>query len=694
MFVKFASGRYVKHTMKSLTTSVYTFEKLHAGGFLYVDKTTGICELIEPAFAQYFLSRPRRFGKSLLISTLKAIFQGRRDLFEGLALADKDYDWQTYPVIHLDLGSIRSRTVEELEHGLLLRVRESAEDNGCSLSNDNCYDAFTELIRNLTGDGGKVVILVDEYDKPLLAHIGKESARGVQEVLKGFYSIIKTTEEQQRFVLITGVSKFSRVSIFSDLNNLTDLTMDRRAATLLGYTQEEVEANFPDYIERLAKAQDTNVEKALEQLRVWYNGYRFEEDTPTVYNPVSLMKCFMSEKFKNYWFETGTPTFLLDLLKRTPVDLDNLEVDENAFSTYDPIDLHPLPLLFQTGYLTIKGAEMMGDVRYYKLGYPNLEISQSFSYWLVRSMASVPDPELSGALRHMVKALQAGDVDTMLEHMKTFFTNVPSAITIQNEKYYQTIFFTVFKLVGAMIDAEVSTNIGRIDAVAKTADHIYIFEFKLHGTAEDAMRQIHDKQYAAPYRDDPRQKLLVGVEFNETNRNLGKWLVETVYGGSVQPALKCQETATAYGDTGEKAFASADELENMRRAVERHADAVREIKQAESRRREAELQLIKAWAPFVRETWRTWKPRAGEVIVMLYLERTPPEALRQVVKDCTGRELRSTDYLGQGTTYYTELDADPAENEQAVFPVPKSVYERLARHIEMKWWDRTPRGGK
>jgi len=676
--------------MKPLTTSVYTYEKLCVGGFLYVDKTAGIYDLIEPAFAQYFLSRPRRFGKSLLVSTLKAIFQGRRELFKGLALDDKDYNWQTYPVIHLDLGSIRSRTVEELEHGLLLRVRESAEDNGRSLSNDNCYDAFTELIRNLTGTGDKVVILVDEYDKPLLAHIGKESARGVQDVLKGFYSIIKTTEELQRFVLITGVSKFARVSIFSDLNNLTDLTMSGQASTLLGYTPEEVEASFPAYIERLANALETNVDETLAQLRVWYNGYKFVEDAPTVYNPVSLMKCFDTQRFKNYWFETGTPTFLLELLKRTPVDLDNLDVDENAFSTYDPIDLHPLPLLFQAGYLTIKDAEMMGDVRYYKLGYPNREISQSFSYWLVRSMASVPDPELSGALRHMVKALQRGDIDTMLEHMKTFFTNVPSTITIQNEKYYQTIFFTVFKLVGAMIDAEVSTNIGRIDAVARTTDHIYIFEFKLHGTAEQAMRQIHDKQYAAPYRDDPRRKLLVGVEFSGTDRNLGKWLVEAVHEKNVEPSLKCRETAATYGDTSEKTLESADELEHMRRAIERHAGVVREIDLAESRRRDAAVQLTQAWAPFVREIWQTWKPHAGEVIVMLFLERTPPEALRQIVKDCTGRELRSTDWIGQETTTYTDLDADPAKNEQAVFAVPMPVYERLVRHIEMKWLDRPP----
>lgn len=544
-----AGGRvlYGCGIMKPLTTSVYTFEKLCEGGFLYVDKTAGIYDLIEPAFAQYFLSRPRRFGKSLLVSTLKVIFQGRRELFEGLALADKNYDWQTYPVIHLDLGTAAARSAAELEEILAERVDSCAHEYGLEISGNYVAGRFQQLIEKLASRDGKVVILIDEYDKPLLGHLGQESAREIQAVLKQFYAVVKATEAQQRFVLITGVSKFSRVSIFSDLNNLTDLTMSGQAATLLGYTQEEVEADFPDYIERLAKKQGRSVDETIEELRVWYNGYKFHQDAPTVYNPVSLMKCFMNEEFKNYWFETGTPTFLLDLLKGKPVDLDNLEVDENAFSTYDPIDLHPLPLLVQTGYLTIKDAEMMGDVRYYKLGYPNLEISQSFSYWLVRSMASVPDPELSGALRYMVKALQAGDVDTMLEHLKTFFHSVQYDLIKkkETEKYYQTIFFTVFKLVGAMIDAEVKTSRGRIDAVIKTADCIYIFEFKLHGSAEDALQQIHDKQYAAPYRDDPRKKLLVGVEFSETERNLGAWLIEKAFARDGN-GTQVRETPAAY----------------------------------------------------------------------------------------------------------------------------------------------------
>jgi len=519
--------------MTPLTTSVYTFEKLRDGGFLYVDKTAGVYELIEPACAQYFLSRPRRFGKSLLISTLKAIFQGRRDLFEApanggvnLAIADTDYDWKTYPVIHLDLGTAAARTAEELERMLGYSVDDSAKAKGVSLTREGSAARFNELIAALATRLGKVVILIDEYDKPLLGHLGQESAREIQDVLKQFYAVVKATEAQQRFVLLTGVSKFSKVSVFSDLNNLTDLTMDPRAATLLGYTQTELEANFPEYIERLAGAIGKTTPETLDELRVWYNGYRFHSNADAVYNPVSVMKCFDTQEFKNYWFETGTPTFLLDLLKREPLDLDNLEVDENAFSTYDPVALHPLPLLFQTGYLTITAGEVLGDARYYALGYPNLEITQSFSYWLARSMAGVLDPELSGALKRMVKALQAGDADTMLEHLKTFFHNVPYDIVEQKEKYYQTIFFTVFKLIGAMVEAESRTSRGRIDAVVKTAGHIYLFEFKLRGAAEEAMAQIREKRYAAPYLDDGRPVTLVGAAFDRKQRNLDRWLIQ------------------------------------------------------------------------------------------------------------------------------------------------------------------------
>jgi len=329
-------------------------------------------------------------------------------------------------------------------------------------------------------------------------------------------------------VLLTGVTKFSKVSVFSDLNNLTDLTMSRDSATLLGYTQQEVEDNFPDYIERLAETCGMSGEKAREDLRFWYNGYRFHQDARQVYNPVSLMKCLSNREFKNYWFETGTPTFLLELLKKNPLDLGNLTVPEAAFSAYEPHRLHSLPLFYQTGHLTIKDTVQQGHQRAYRIGFPNFEIEESLSLAVASGFSHVELNDSFNALSAMVDALESSDVDAMLGHLKTFFCNIPNTISIRQEKYYQTIFFTVFKLLGARIETEVNTHTGRIDAVLKTSNTIYIFEFKLHATARDAMEQILEKDYAAGYRDDPRTKTLVGVGFDEKHRNLKDWVVQTV----------------------------------------------------------------------------------------------------------------------------------------------------------------------
>jgi hypothetical protein len=512
--------------MKPLSTSIFTFSELIAGGYLYVDKTRTIYDLISGYKGQYFLARPRRFGKSLLISTLKAIFQGRRELFKGLWLDSAEYDWKSYPVIHLDMGSCVADSAAGMEQALTYLLDRRAEELGITLSQSAASARFLELVDLLAKRDGKVVILVDEYDKPLLGQLGTPGVREIQNLLKTFYGVIKTTEEHQRFALITGVSKFSKVSIFSDLNNLTDLTMNAQFATLLGYTQEELEENFPDTIDALAQKLEKTKEQTLSELKNWYNGYCFEEEAPTVYNPVSVMKCFQELKFKNYWFETGTPSFLVDLLRGKPVDLSDLSVQETAFSAYEPDRLEPLPLLVQTGYLTLRGTRQRGQIRNYQLGFPNQEIEQSFSYWLAQGFSCLPAPDLSSGLDRMMTALEENRPDDMLETLKIFFSKVPNTISIRQEKYYQTIFYTVFILIGAMTEAEVNTHIGRIDAVVKTPERIYLFEFKLGGTAKDALQQIKDKHYAAPYLDDGREIICAGVAFGLDERNLTDWLIE------------------------------------------------------------------------------------------------------------------------------------------------------------------------
>ncbi len=512
--------------MKPLTTSTYTFSELVRGGYLYVDKTDQIYRLIDEYKGQYFLSRPRRFGKSLLVSTLKSIFRGQQSLFEGLEITRTDYRWPVSPVIHLDLGSVRARSVDELEKGLLRKVCQCASENECQVDADNCYDAFEDLIIELSSRDGNVVILVDEYDKPLLNHIGADVATDIQSVFKSFYSVIKTTEAHQRFVLLTGVSKFSKVSVFSDLNNLTDLTMQRGTATLLGYTQDELENNFPGYLERLADAQSMERGQVLKKVREWYNGYRFHPAGETVYNPVSVMKCLKQGEFQNYWFETGTPTFLMNLLKDEPVETEDLSLPESALSTYEPSESHPLPLLVQTGYLTIDGTRDVMGMQYYDLDFPNREIQQSFNYWLARAMTELPDVELSRTLRLISESLDDGNVEDLLGHMRVFFSSVPHTITLDYEKYYQSIFFTVLKLIGVAVDVEVSTSQGRVDAIIKTDSDILIVEFKLHGTAEAALEQIKDKEYALPYTDDPRPITLVGAAFSVETRNIEDWKIE------------------------------------------------------------------------------------------------------------------------------------------------------------------------
>jgi len=489
--------------MKAITSSISDFEKLINGGYLYVDKTEYIWRLIEHTGESYFLSRPRRFGKSLTVSTLKAIFQGNRDLFKGLAIYDKPYDWKEYPIIHLSFGDYSpiNNTPDKLNTYLLNKISGLAEQHSVTLpeTTDPSF-AFGKLIDKLATKS-QVVILVDEYDKPILDNISDPNVKDIQMSLKGFYSILKDRNKQERLLFVTGVSKFSHVSLFSDLNNLTDITMDVKYACMLGYTQEEIEANFGDRIQELAG--DRNLDEFKNEIKAWYNGYRFEESAQTVYNPVSPAKfCESGGKFRNYWFSTGTPSFLLELISKQQYNLEkvlNAPVSGFAFDAYDIENLNPTTLLLQTGYLTIESAmKRYGDTSY-QLHFPNLEVKGSFETYLAGHCSGLQPNEVKDSVYRLADAVTAGNVDDFMEAMKVFFAKVPYDVHLKDENNFQLLFFAIFMLLGISITAESKTNNGRIDAVAANDDYVFVFEFKLDKNEQIAMDQIKDRDYYRRY---------------------------------------------------------------------------------------------------------------------------------------------------------------------------------------------------
>ena len=515
--------------MKDLTSSVYTFDDLIQGNFLYVDKTEYIWQLIKPAKEMYFLSRPRRFGKSLTVSTLKAVFQGKKELFKGLALHDKPYDWKPHPVIHLDMNGWNFDGREAMRRSLCGLIRECAEDHHVELSAcDDPEGMFRQLIRTLSANQ-PVVLLLDEYDKPILNNIGSPEVKQILADLKAFYSVIKAFEGSLRFAFITGVSKFCHVSLFSELNNLTDITMDARFATMFGYTQEELEANFGDRIAALAG--EDGPDELKRRIKQWYDGYRFHGTSPTVYNPVSLARFFSSNgEFNNYWFSTGTPSVLLELISRKHLNMEEIlktPVSGFAFDAYEVDDIDPLMLLLQTGYLTIDSAVRRHDDTAYMLRFPNLEVKASFETYLAGHCSGLYPYQVKDSVYRLADAVTAGDVDGFMEAMKVFFAKVPYNVHLKDENNFQLLFFSVFMLLGISITAESNTNQGRIDAVAANGDYVFVFEFKLDKSAEIAMEQLRTRDYFRRYMNSEKRVFLIGVNFDKEVGQIDKWTVQT-----------------------------------------------------------------------------------------------------------------------------------------------------------------------
>ena len=516
--------------MEKIATDTYSFADIREGGFVYVDKTAILKILADGSIGkQFFVARPRRFGKSLAISTLQCLFEGRRELFQGLAI-EPEWDWsKTYPVLKLDMGSCQGDTVEAIEEKIGVLFQKESLRLGVPLREGSVSAQFDLLINDLAQKhGGKIVLLIDEYDKPLLGHLGKDDVNKVRDFLKAFYSVIKTNEGMQRFAFITGVSKFSKVSIFSDLNNLNEFSMDARVAMLFGYTHEEAKANFPESLAALGEKLGLDSDAVFAKLIHWYDGYRFHQDAKQVFNPVSIGKCLSSQQLDPYWFETGTPSFLIDLMRENPISMEEVEIPQTAFSVYEPAKPGLMSILYQTGYLTIKSARDDGGIRLYRLAPPNFEVRTAFSHSLSVDFSNLDELEHASLLTQMVEALRHDDVNDMLDALSCFFANIPANITVKREKYYQTLFYAVFVLIGARTFAECWTNRGRVDAVVETPCGIYVFEFKLNGTAKEALVQIVEKGYYEKYLRIGKKVTLIGAAFDSELRNLSDRQIEVV----------------------------------------------------------------------------------------------------------------------------------------------------------------------
>ena len=511
--------------MEKLATDIYTFDNLVRYGFTYIDKTDRLWPLVNLSVGkQFFIARPRRFGKSLTVSVLQALFEGRRDLFRGLFI-EPLWDWsKKWPVLRLDLGSVQPDRAEELKGQFTTILESEASRNGVALRlGETASDTFRNLVEDLAAKSpdGQMVLLVDEYDKPLLKKLNTPEVIPFRNALKAFYSVVKTLEGKQRFTFITGISKFSKVSIFSDLNNLNDMTMELSCATLFGYTPEEVTKNLPGLLHRFAEANGLTDAQGLDEIKRWYDGYLFHPRAEQVINPVSLGSCLKSTELRNYWSTTAMTTFLMDELKRTPLNFAKVDVDESVLGTYEPDKADLTTLLFQTGYLTIRELHVFGRRRLYTLDFPNAEVEDSFVTQVVPTYTAQNEDFSRTAQANAAKALYAHDVPQFVKILKGFFANIPYDLTDrQNEQMWQAIVYVILKSIGVAVEAEVKTNEGRIDMTAETPEHCYVIEFKLDKSAAEAIRQIRANRYADRFAGNGKTLTLIGLAFSKEKRTI------------------------------------------------------------------------------------------------------------------------------------------------------------------------------
>lgn len=512
--------------MQKLPIGIQHFDHLREEGYLYVDKTEQIYRLINTGTFLFF-SRPRRFGKSLLITTLQHLFLGHRQLFTGLWIEDK-VDWQPRPVLVINFNDLDYRE-QPLSTALTQHMDQLAAQQQIELQAEHYKDKFQELIVRLS-EHQKLILLIDEYDKPITDLL--ENAEKVAEhvgVLKNFYSVLKTTAANHiQWSLLTGVSKYGKVSLFSDLNNLLDITLDRRFATLVGYTQAELEQYFPDRLDALADFYAVSRPELLAAVRRWYNGFSWDGQQ-TLYVPFSTMVFLEQQNFDNYWFATATPSFLLKLLRQNQFPayrLERLRADSTLLENADVNNINLISLLFQTGYLTIKQVQPSLQGSRYDLGYPNYEVAQAFQKYLLADYLNTQATQVGGIwLVELEEALTRQDLPRFVTILNAAFAGIPYTLFLPDEAYYHSLIYLFLKLLGFTILAEPLTSQGRIDALLELPDKLYILEFKL-STAQVALDQIKARGYADPYRASGKAIILVGLAFDKEKRVIREWKSE------------------------------------------------------------------------------------------------------------------------------------------------------------------------
>ena len=506
------------------------FANIRRDNLVYIDKTHLIYSIVHER-GKYFFFRPRRFGKSLLLSTMRYYFEGRRELFEGLAIDSLEKKWKKRPVIYLDLSRGRTLDMASLHSMISNNLSEYEKLYHVEPKEIDSYSTrLTNIIQSACKQTGEqVVVLIDEYDAPMLDTMSDiELKKKVRNQVRDLYSPLKAQSQYLWFVFLTGITKFSQLSIFSELNNLTDISMDRRFVEICGITEQEIHDNFDNEVGELAEQYVITKEQCYARLKDMYDGYHFRPNSIGIYNPFSLLNCLDKQEFRSFWFESGTPTALVETMQRNNYSLEHLtneEVSSELMSSVDSDEVSPIPLIYQSGYLTIKGFDERFNT--FKLGFPNKEVEEGFTKYLLSYYSPIKKSESSIAIGNFVREIENGQPESFMKRLESLFADGNYQIIGDAEKYFHNAVYIIFKLLGFYVEVEHATTDGRIDLLLKTKDYIYILEFKINESAETALQQIEDKQYAKPFENDGRTIFKIGVNFSTKTRRIDDWKIST-----------------------------------------------------------------------------------------------------------------------------------------------------------------------